>query len=63
MKYVTSFNAVDKLAILNNDEIIPIIFIAEDSLTPSTYTYVAGPCSERKWYVFSSNEFQKAVTQ
>lgn len=63
MKYVTSFNAVDKLVILNNDEIIPIIFVTEHSLNPYTYTYVAGPCSDGKWYVFSSNDFQKVTTQ
>ena len=63
MKDIISINIADKLAILNNDEIISITSITEHPILPDIYICVAGPCSDRKWYVFSSDDFQKVTIQ
>lgn len=61
MKDITSINLEDRLAILDSNEIIPIISIIKHIILSGIYVCVAGPCSDGKWYVFSSDDFQKAV--
>lgn len=63
MKDIISINLVDRLAILDSNEIIPITSITEHTILPDIYICVAGPCSDRKWYVFSSDDFQKVFRQ
>ena len=62
-KDITAINLFDGLALLDSDETIPIIYISDYCFLPERKVCVAGPCSDGKWYVFSSDDFQKVLMQ
>lgn len=62
-KDITAINLSEGLALLDLDETIPIIWISDHCFLPERKVCVAGPCSDGKWYVFSSDHFQKVLMQ
>ena len=62
-KDITAINLSNGLVLLDSDETIPIISIMDHCFLSEVKICVAGPCSDGKWYVFTSDDFQNVTIQ